>query len=60
MEKAMKVDTSTITKIRISDVQGLDPVTVFIDDHGVRAGERPVQLLNLRRGAAGRRRGPHL
>ncbi|ATR83812.1 hypothetical protein CS390_15325 [Pseudomonas sp. HLS-6] len=33
----MKVDTSTITKIRISDVHGLGPVTVFIEDHGVRA-----------------------
>ncbi|WP_448176603.1 hypothetical protein [Pseudomonas putida] len=33
----MKVETSTITKIRISDISRLDPVTVFIEDHGVRA-----------------------
>lgn len=32
----MKVETSTVTKIVISDVPRLDPITVFLEDYGLR------------------------
>ncbi|BBN63571.1 hypothetical protein KUIN1_27610 [Pseudomonas sp. KUIN-1] len=36
MEIAMKIETSTVTKLVISDVPRLDSITVFLEDFGRR------------------------
>lgn len=42
----MKIETSTVKKVIISDVPHLDPITVFLEDLGPRKGKGTITCYN--------------